>query len=77
MASCFKNFDFEGFWKESEYSLTTYTGSPLTEENVERAEKCLGYKLPKAYKELLKNKNGGIPKLESLFVTAHQQVTTL
>lgn len=61
MADYFSNFDFDSFWDEDDYSLKTYTGSSLTEEDVKRAEKELGYKLPESYIELLKNKNGGIP----------------
>ena len=61
MSEYFKNFNFNLFWDEDQYSLATYTGTALTEDDVKKAEQELGYKLPESYIELLKNKNGGIP----------------
>jgi hypothetical protein len=52
---------FQEFWDENDYSQK-YTGQAITEESIDEAEKILGYKLPQFYIELLKNKNGGMPK---------------
>ncbi len=38
-----------------------YTGPPLTDEMVEAAERRLGVKLPAAYVDLLRIRNGGAP----------------
>jgi hypothetical protein len=46
------------FFDDSEY----YTGPPLTDVMVAEAEAKLGYKLPQAYLELLRTKNGGVPR---------------
>ena len=39
-----------------------YTGPPITDDMVRKAEAKLGFKLPKSYIELLRVKNGGILK---------------
>ena len=57
----FENFDFSGFWEDSEYALKNYTGAPPTEEQFAEVEARLGYKLPESYKWLMKMKNGGMP----------------
>ena len=54
--------DLSNFWDESEYTYCIYTGPPIKEEDVHHAERKLGYILPQSYIELLKNKNGGVPK---------------
>jgi hypothetical protein len=64
----FEKINFKKFWDEGEYSLKEYTGEPLSEADVKRAEKELGYKLPSSYIELLRNKNGGIVKNDSFKV---------
>jgi len=56
-------FDFSGFWEESEYADEKYTSSPVTASVVSNVEKKLGFKLPSAYIELAKIRNGGCPKL--------------
>jgi hypothetical protein len=40
----------------------TLTGRPLTDEMVQLAEARLGYKLPAAYLDLLRQRNGGYLK---------------
>jgi hypothetical protein len=49
---------WDDFFDGSEY----YTGPPLSDTMVASAEAALGYKLPAAYLELLRVKNGGAPK---------------
>jgi SMI1-KNR4 cell-wall len=46
------------FFDDSDY----YSGPALTDEMVRAAETKLGYKLPGAYIQLLRVKNGGTPK---------------
>ena len=48
---------YEDFFTDSTY----YTGEPLTTEMVRQAEETLGYRLPQAYVDLLKVRNGGVP----------------
>ncbi len=62
MATVFGDFDISDFWEESEYANEEYVGESLTDELVKSVEDELGYKLPKAYIELMKWQNGGIPK---------------
>lgn len=57
--------DFHGidldllFDNESKYGKEYYQGE-LRDEDIARAEKALGYKLPKSYIELLRLQNGGL-----------------
>jgi hypothetical protein len=46
------------FWDDSEY----FTGPALTAEAVADAEASLGYSLPAAYVQLLRSRNGGLPR---------------
>jgi hypothetical protein len=48
----------DAFWGDSDY----FTGPPLTDAAVRKAEKRLGYKLPEAYLRLLRIRNGGSPR---------------
>jgi len=57
----FGDFDVHGFWEQSEYAQKTYVGDPLTPEHITSVERELGYTLPKAYIELMKHQNGGVP----------------
>lgn len=61
MDTIFTDFDVSQFWEQSEYADETYVGDTLTNEQVVLVERQLGYKLPKAYIELMKYQNGGIP----------------
>jgi hypothetical protein len=52
---------FQVFWDENDYACQ-YTGQSITKELIDKAEQILAYKLPPFYIELLKSKNGGMPK---------------
>ena len=45
---------YDNIWDDCDYSQKNYIGRPVTEEGLWAAEKILGYKLPEAYKKLLK-----------------------
>ncbi|WP_102715252.1 SMI1/KNR4 family protein [Paenibacillus castaneae] len=47
-----------GFWNESDYYTNPIS---VTEEMALEAERSLGFKLPMAYVELIRVKNGGTP----------------
>lgn len=49
-------------WSDFFDASTHYTGPRLTEAMIAAAEQTLGYKLPAAYLQLLRVKNGGCPK---------------
>ena len=51
-----------GLWDDFFAASDEYTGPPLTDAMVATAEAVLGYKLPVAYLQLLRVKNGGVPK---------------
>jgi hypothetical protein len=53
---------YEDFFTDSTY----YTGPPLTDEAVRQAEETLGYRLPKAYVDLLRVRNGGVPQRKAV-----------
>jgi len=55
-----KDFDWNGFWNDVDYAFESYIGKPVTDEDIKAAEANLGYTLPAAYIELLKNHNGGV-----------------
>jgi hypothetical protein len=55
------DFNFAGFWKDSDYARKQYVGAPITDEMIQSAHMELGYTLPKAYLGLLHSQNGGIP----------------
>jgi hypothetical protein len=63
MTILFGDFDITGYWVESDSANTDYVGEPLTNKMVTSIENELGYKLPRAYIELLRSQNGGIPRL--------------
>ncbi len=62
MDSALGNFDAQQFWEDSEYAKKAYVGDPLSADQVTSVERTLGYKLPRAYVELMTFQNGGIPK---------------
>ena len=55
-----KDFNWTGFWKDTDYAFESYIGRDVTDEDIKNAEAKLGYTLPTAYIELLKNHNGGV-----------------
>ena len=57
-----KDFDWNGFWNDVDYVFESYIGKAVTDEDIKAAEVELGYTLPTAYIELLKNHNGGVVK---------------
>ena len=57
-----KDFNWTGFWKDTDYAFESYIGREVTDEDIKNAEAELGYILPAAYIELLKNHNGGVVK---------------
>ena len=57
-----KDIDWTGFWNDVDYAFESYIGKPVTDEDIKAAEVELGYTLPTAYIELLKNHNGGVVK---------------
>jgi hypothetical protein len=63
MNLAFGDFDTTDFWDNSEYAKEQYVGEPLTDELVASMENELGYKLPRAYIELMHCQNGGTPRL--------------
>lgn len=54
-------FDTSDFWDESKYAIENYVGETVTDELLKSVEQELGYRLPEAYVELMKQQNGGIP----------------
>lgn len=62
MENIFADFDLSNFWDESDYACEDYVSPSLTDEVITSIENELGYKLPSSYVELMKNKNGGIPR---------------
>ncbi len=57
----FNEFDFSGFWNDTEYAVAHYVEERPTDERIYSIEQELGYKLPAAYIELMKLHNGGTP----------------
>ena len=57
-----KDFNWTGFWNDVDYAFESYIGKPVTDKDIKDAESELGYTLPAAYIELLKNHNGGVVK---------------
>ena len=56
-----EDFDLSSFWKKSQYAEDNYVDDPLTDAKVSTVEHALAYRLPRAYVELMKFQNGGIP----------------
>lgn len=57
-----KDFNWTGFWNDVDYAFESYIGRDVTDEDIKATEANLGYTLPAAYIELLKNHNGGVVK---------------
>jgi hypothetical protein len=51
----------DAFWKNAEYARESYTDEAPTPQQVADVERRLGYRLPRAYVELTKTRNGGVP----------------
>jgi len=58
----FNAFDFNTFWKKSDYADGEYVDEPLTAAVLAEMEVELGFKLPAAYVELATRQNGGVPR---------------
>ena len=56
------DFDPNNFWEQLDYASSSRVDVPLTDDLLASIEAELGYKLPRAYVELAKIQNGGIPK---------------
>jgi hypothetical protein len=50
------------FWEDSDYARRKYEAELVTDDLVLAVEETLGYKLPRCYVDLMRTKNGGIPK---------------
>ena len=49
----------KNLWYNDEFSVKEYLGKPVTDEDFEKVEKELGYRLPESYKALMRIQNGG------------------
>lgn len=58
----FSDMNLTDFRDDSEYARTSYQSDPPTDELIESIEKELGYKLPSACIQLMKQQNGGVPR---------------
>ena len=64
----FSDHDLQNLWDDSDYSKENYISEPFTEALLEQVEAELGgYKLPKAYLELMTHQNGGALQKDSFF----------
>lgn len=57
----FYDIDFTRFWDEDDYNTEEYTSAHPDDRQIAEAERELGYKLPAAYIELMRMRNGGAP----------------
>lgn len=55
----FKEDVLKGLWYHDEFSLREYVGKTAINEDFEKVEKDLGYRLPESYKVLMRIQNGG------------------
>lgn len=62
MAGIFHDFDFTGFWDNSEYAMNEYVDESPSDELIASLEAELGYKLPASYIEMMRLQNGGTPE---------------
>lgn len=58
-SGAFKDVDFADFWNDSDYSASKYTEPAPSEELIVQIEAEFGYRLPDAYVELMRLRNGG------------------
>lgn len=61
MSEPFVDFDTSTFWRPNGHEW--YTTEPVTQNLIDSVETSLGYRLPAAYVQLMKSKNGGCPVL--------------
>ena len=55
-------------WDDSQYSKKHYIGRPVGDNDIAEAERILGYRLPEAYRNLIKEHNGGMLKLSAITI---------
>ena len=55
----FKEDVLKGLWYHDEFSLREYVGKTVINEDFEKVERELGYRLPESYKTLMRIQNGG------------------
>ncbi len=58
----FSNLFLADFWDDSDYAIEDYQSESPTDNLIHQIEKELGYKLPFSYIQLMKHRNGGMPK---------------
>lgn len=61
MSKVFGDFDISDFWEQSEFARKEYIDAPLTDRIIADVQRALGYTLPRAYIELMRQQNGGVP----------------
>lgn len=59
-ADGFDTVALDGLWDDCDYALEEYVGEAPSDEDFERVEQALGYRLPDSYKALMKMHNGGL-----------------
>jgi hypothetical protein len=55
----FEGMDFTGFWDDGDYSRDNHTEPPPSDALIAEVEAGLGFRLPDAYVELARMRNGG------------------
>jgi hypothetical protein len=58
----FAGLDLDHFWDDAAWSFANHVGAPATDTMFAEAERALGCKLPESYKQLMRRRNGGVPK---------------
>ena len=71
-----KDFDYQSFWDDSDYSLKNYIDETPTDKIILKVEQELGNKLPKSYIEFMKQHNGGMVQ-KSWFLTSNFEVVII
>ena len=56
------DFDARHFWEDSAYAAEAYTEPWPSDELLARVEADLGYRLPAFYVDLMRVRNGGVPR---------------
>lgn len=68
MPQHFHNFDLSNFWNLEDGARDVCTDVYPSDEMIHAVERCLGYKLPASYIELMQTQNGGAPNHTTIFV---------